>query len=272
MTDDGTFDAANQNAAAQNAAGQNAATQNAKAELGSILLETASIEAYLEDFAARAADHIGPGTQCGITLRHRGHDTRAASSDPRAARCDEVEVLAGAGPCITALDEQRTVTPAEVWHDARWTQWREAAVREGFRSAAAMPAGAGPGAGIALNVYFEDDDPADTERLVRAAMFAEQIARVMALCIRIAEQTTINDDLAAAMASRSVIDQAIGIIMAQNRCSADDAFAILRRASSHRNIKLREVAASVVLAVTGTTSGSARFSPRPHGRTQRSEN
>ena len=170
--------------------------------------------------------------------------------------------MAGAGPCITALDEQRTVTPAEVWQDGRWTQWRAAAEREGFRSAAALPASAGPGAGIALNVYFEDDDQADTDRLVRAAMFAEQIARVMALCIRIAEQTVINDDLAAAMASRSVIDQAIGIIMAQNRCTAEEAFEILRSASSHRNIKLRDVAIAVVQGIAGSVPPAGQFRPR----------
>ena len=241
---------------------------DARAELGSILLETASIEAYLADFAARAADHIGPGTQCGITLRHRGHDRRAASSDPRAARCDEVEVAAGAGPCITAMDEQRTVTAAEIRTDDRWTEWRDAAEQEGFQSAAAVPAGAGPGARIALNLYSEDKVPWDGERLGRADMFAQQVGRVMALCIRIAGQTVINDDLTAAMASRSTIDQAIGVIMAQNRCTADEAFAILRRASSHRNVKLREVAVAVVRGIAGSApsapsaASAARFRPR----------
>jgi hypothetical protein len=239
-----------------------AATSRAQFELGSLLLETASIEAYLEDFAARAADHIGAETECGITLRHRGHDRRAASSDQRAARCDDVEVATGAGPCITALDDQRTVTASETWRDTRWTQWRAAAEREGFRSAAALPANAGPGASIALNLYSERTDPFDTERLLRAAMFAEQVARVMALCIRISEQTVINEDLTAAMASRSTIDQAIGVMMAQNRCSAEEAFGILRRASSHRNVKLREVAAAVVEGITGSTPSAGPFQPR----------
>ena len=64
-----------------------AQASDARAELGSSLPETASIEAHLADLAAPTADRIGAGTQCGSTLRHRGHDRRAASSDPRAARC-----------------------------------------------------------------------------------------------------------------------------------------------------------------------------------------
>jgi len=99
------------------------------------------------------ADHIGAGTHCSITLRHRGHYRRAA---------------------------------------------------------------------IALDLYSEDEEPWDTERLVRADMLAQQVARVMALCIRISEQTVMSDDLTAAVASRWTIDQAIGVVMAQNRCSAEE--------------------------------------------------
>ncbi|QTE30395.1 GAF and ANTAR domain-containing protein [Pengzhenrongella sicca] len=238
------------------------AGESGSSALGSLLLETASIEAYLEDFTSRAASYLGAGTQCGITLRHLGRDRRAASSDERAARCDDVEVATGAGPCLTAMDERRTLTTREIWRDDRWIAWRDAAELEGFRSAAAVPASAGGGTEIALNLYSEQADPWDPERLVRAAMFADQIAQVMALCIRIAEQTVINADLTAAMASRSTIDQAIGIIMAQNRCSAEDAFAILRRASSHRNVKLRVVAAAVVQGITGVAPAAGQFRPR----------
>jgi AmiR/NasT family two-component response regulator len=53
------------------------------------------------------------------------------------------------------------------------------------------------------------------------------------------------------LASRTIIDQALGIIMGQNRCTADEAFDILRAAASHRNIKLRDVAHDMVTRVSG---------------------
>jgi len=56
-------------------------------------------------------------------------------------------------------------------------------------------------------------------------------------------------NLLAAMESRTVIDMAVGAIMAQNRCSQDAALKILRIASSSRNVKLRDVAAHVVTSV-----------------------
>jgi AmiR/NasT family two-component response regulator len=54
------------------------------------------------------------------------------------------------------------------------------------------------------------------------------------------------DNLHAALASREIIGQAQGILMERERCSAEQAFDILRRASQHLNIRLREVAQNLV--------------------------
>jgi ANTAR domain len=76
--------------------------------------------------------------------------------------------------------------------------------------------------------------------------------------------------LRAALASRSVIDQAIGIIMAEQRCTAQQAFEILRIASQNRNAKLRHVAADVITNLTGRPPQPPPFrlpgQPRLSGR------
>jgi len=46
--------------------------------------------------------------------------------------------------------------------------------------------------------------------------------------------------------TRSVIDQAKGIVMAETGCDADEAFALLRRSSSHQNVKLNELSRRLV--------------------------
>ncbi|GAB3259277.1 ANTAR domain-containing protein [Arthrobacter pigmenti] len=55
-----------------------------------------------------------------------------------------------------------------------------------------------------------------------------------------------------------MIDIAVGIIMAQSRCSQEAAFGFLRTASSHRNIKIREIAAQVVAGL-GTGEPETHF-------------
>jgi hypothetical protein len=54
------------------------------------------------------------------------------------------------------------------------------------------------------------------------------------------------DDLIAALGTREIIGQAEGILIERERITADQAFDVLRRASQHLNIKLREVASYVV--------------------------
>ena len=61
-------------------------------------------------------------------------------------------------------------------------------------------------------------------------------------------------DLRAAMESRTVIDLAVGILMGRNRCGQEEAVEILKRASNHRNVKLRDLAAELVASVSTAPS------------------
>ncbi len=49
-----------------------------------------------------------------------------------------------------------------------------------------------------------------------------------------------------AMRTRAAIEQAKGMVMADRKCAADEAFALLRRLSNETNVPLAEVAAAVV--------------------------
>ena len=53
-----------------------------------------------------------------------------------------------------------------------------------------------------------------------------------------------------ALQSRSVIDQAKGILMATHRCTADGAFDILRQLSNDTNVRLADLATAVVPRTT----------------------
>ncbi|WP_225849207.1 ANTAR domain-containing protein [Streptomyces sp. HPF1205] len=55
-----------------------------------------------------------------------------------------------------------------------------------------------------------------------------------------------------AMRSRPVIDQARGVLMALNGCSAEEAWRTISTVSQHANVKLRVVAHHVVAAAQGT--------------------
>lgn len=57
------------------------------------------------------------------------------------------------------------------------------------------------------------------------------------------------DQLEEALSSRGVIEQAKGIVMARQGCSADQAFELLVGISQHKHVKLRDVAGDLVQRV-----------------------
>jgi hypothetical protein len=56
--------------------------------------------------------------------------------------------------------------------------------------------------------------------------------------------------LQAQLATMPVIEQAKGIIMAQRRCTPEEAFAVLRRVSQRTNVKVHVLAAQIVAHVS----------------------
>lgn len=61
-----------------------------------------------------------------------------------------------------------------------------------------------------------------------------------------ADDEKLADNLRQALRSREMIGQAQGILIERERITADEAFDVLRRASKHLNVKVREVARTLV--------------------------
>jgi hypothetical protein len=147
--------------------------------------------------------------------------------------------------------------------ETRWPQFTDNALAHGVRCSLSLPLTGTRGVAGALNLYAPRPDAFDRAAQERARIFAATAAGAVAVAQRIADQTALSQDLRTALANRSIIDQAIGILMSQNRLAAEQAFDVLRRTSQNRNIKLRDVAARLVESVTGSSpAGETSFRPR----------
>ena len=62
-----------------------------------------------------------------------------------------------------------------------------------------------------------------------------------------------NEHLKVALASRATIEQAKGIVMAEQRCTPDEAFQVLVRLSTRTNASVRDAAAALVDSTQATT-------------------
>lgn len=229
------------------------ARESARDVLHELLLDSPDITAFLTQFTQMMAATLARGPEeawCAVTLLREKKAATAASSDPRAAALDEIQYTYGDGPCMTAARTHTLVHVPDVTTENRWPGYTDAAVAAGIGSVLGVPFELEGEAKAALNIYSSQPqayDQADIEAVVHQVGLASSGLR---LAVRLAGHRDTAADLAAALTSRTTIDLAVGIIMAQNRCPQHEAVAILKSASNHRNIKLRELAAELVATVS----------------------
>ncbi len=225
------------------------------ADIQDLLLDTPDVEAFLTELARHSAAMLSsPGARvfCGVTLLRHRSATTVASSDDRARLLDELQYQFAEGPCLTAARTGMQIHIPDLERDDTWPDYTEVAAANGIRSVLALPfqlpddtAKAG------LNLYSETVHGFDQAAVQRASDYVQQASKGLHLAVLLAQHSQTTANLRAAMTSRTVIDVAAGIIIAQNRCSQAEAMEIIKKASSNRNVKLRDVAQAIVDAAGG---------------------
>ena len=233
-----------------------------KDHLQDLILDSSDVEDFLHELAVVAAAELSsPGQEvfCGVTLIRRKKAATIASSDAHARIMDEIQYGYNDGPCLTAIRESEIVHVPDLRQDGRWPEYAEVVLHEGIGSILAVPFLGEGDARAGLNLYSTEVHGFSGDSIDRAEKFAIQANTSLRLALRIAQLTDARNDLSAAMKSRTTIDLAAGVIMAQNRCSQATAMAILKNASSARNTKLREVAATVIASVSSDATVTTHF-------------
>ncbi|WP_146099591.1 GAF and ANTAR domain-containing protein [Kineococcus xinjiangensis] len=219
------------------------------AVLQELLLHSDDLTAFLGNVARMAVRDMPAGVSCGVTVERDGRSITIASSDERTLRIDEAQYSLGDGPCLHSLRTQEHVLVEDLRGDGRWPEYAESAISEGVLSSLSVPFQQHQTRG-AFNVYASAPRAFGPEEQREVEAFAEQVKTAIALAARMASHADLAEQLSQAMKSRAVIDQAIGVIMGQNRCGPDEAFAILRTVSQNRNVKLRDIAVQMVTSIT----------------------
>ena len=150
------------------------------------------------------------------------------------------------GPSLQVAATGRTAKVDDADADTRFPLYLSAAARSNVRSVLCVPLRLDGPERATLTLYSRRRSAFCDESVGSAELFAQRASTSLKLAVRLARLTDKADHLSAAMKSRTTIDLAAGIIMAQNRCTQDEAIEILRAASSARNMKLRDLAAFVL--------------------------
>ncbi len=201
---------------------------------------------FVADLVRLAARHTPAAEACGLTLARSSGAVTVSATGPLAQQADERQYDLDTGPCLEAMRAGVVVRVDDMAAERRWAPYPAVAMEVGVRSSLSLPLVVEDRRCGALNLYSTAPGAFDESAEGTAARWAGQAAGALAVALRIADGDERADQLLGGLDTRTTIGQAVGLLMAQERCTAAQAFALLKLSSQRRNVKLRDVAAGVV--------------------------
>jgi GAF domain-containing protein len=183
----------------------------------------------------------------GLMLADVHHHLRnVAVSDERLGHLEDLQVLHGEGPCISAFDDKELVRAPDLTEEERWPIFSAAAVARGVRAVLASPLPYNQDAVGVVAVLSEDPHPWSPEGELALLAFTDLAALLIASMMQGEQQSELAAQLQNALNSRAVIEQAKGVLIGQQGLSAHAAYMQLRAQARSERRKLAAVSAEVV--------------------------
>ncbi|TLM82952.1 ANTAR domain-containing protein [Pseudarthrobacter sp. NamE2] len=220
-------------------------------------LVNASVQSVIRTAALRI--------ECGVVVHQPKKAPAIMGTSDEAVQLLQWEYKAAEGPVSEVLEGGQPVAVLQRNGDFRWPRYCDQLQSAGLGSvlgvrlaldsapdeAASRDGAAHDGAAAretpaALAFFAQDAKAFPLQVIAEARSFAGLAAKSLQMAINLHTARSMASDLRSALDSRTSINVACGVIMAQNRCSYHEAFSILAKASSHRNIKVRRIAEDIL--------------------------
>jgi len=218
-------------------------------DLNQILVSDYPPEAVCKLIAELAVSEVPGAESACVAIRSDGDVAFAASSDHAAEHVQTASIELGEGPAIdTVRSGQRHLSHSLVT-EQRWPQFTNAAMYLGIASVLSEPLPVRGTTIGALTVLSARENAFGESACQGIARLASRGAVVIANAVLYWQSTELAGQLREALESRAVIDQAKGILMARDHISADEAFAMMLKASQRSNQKVRDIAQRLVAEI-----------------------
>jgi hypothetical protein len=217
---------------------------DAFAGLAAVLYRSDSYAEVYEQLCRTAVDLV-PGCDhaCITTVRAGRQAELLASTDEIAARVDRLEWESGEGPCVDAILSDRFECDPDITKDPTWPKLAARVLRETpVRGMVGYRILMGDRKIGALNL-FSDRPGALTQTGADAGAVLAAFASV---AITAANEKAEARSLREGLASNREIGKAVGLLMATHSIGDDEAFEVLRQASTSLNRRLADIARDLV--------------------------
>jgi GAF domain-containing protein len=199
----------------------------------------------------------------GVTIERDHRPLTVVSAGAVTRQLDERQYGQDDGPCLQSVRTGEEVVVEDMLAETRWGDHPAYAAACEIRSSVSLPIAARTHTAGALNLCGGPPHAFENTDLSALRSMDAPATGAIALAQRIADAQAFTEQMRTAMQSRSIIDQALGVVMGQRRCTADEAFGILCSASQHRNIKLRDLCTELITNLTGQPPALPDLRPRP---------
>jgi transcriptional regulator with GAF, ATPase, and Fis domain len=178
-----------------------------------------------------------------LLVRRNGRYVTVGASDRIAQRIDDMERSVGDGPCVDAIEEEAPQIETDLTTPCQWPKLAARLLEEtpvrgamGFRILVDRRKSG------ALNLFSDKPDVFNTESAGQAIV----LASFASVAINAVAQGEDVATLRRGLLSNREIGKAVGMLMLLHGVSEREAFDVLRRYSQDLNIKLADVARTVV--------------------------
>jgi GAF domain-containing protein len=221
-------------------------------EVAGVLSSVDELNDYLVRVVHAVRDHVDGCDEVGITLLVDGRPSTASYTTVATLEIDAVQYQLDEGPCLDAarLRTEVVVSLAEGEADVRWPRFAEAVRRDGVQALMALPLLSGEECVGALNLYGRAAQAFQSFEASVARTAASRAADAIVAVIQLDGAQRLAGQLEQAMASRAVIEQAKGALMAMRAIDEHAAFEWMRLTSQARNVKVRTLAEQVLAGLS----------------------
>lgn len=227
-------------------------------EIALSLFSSGTIDGTLQQIVTLAEEAVDGCLAAAILVVDRDDRPRTVASGSKlAADLDQQQVLVDEGPCLDAARSGSTFHAEDLASDDRWPRFAPLALEAGVRSVLAYSMSAKVPS--ALNLYASLPSAFGATDRAKGQLFATLARLALDTAEAHAAEEFKSAGLNDALRTRELIGQAQGILMERERITAVQAFDLLRRASQHLNIKLRQVAERLV--ESGEMPGPGHLDP-----------
>ena len=222
------------------------------ASLQCLFMALPCLRPYLDRLAWSTAAMVDPPAWCGITSTHGGWPVTVTASNDRARLADQEQYNLGQGPCLDAMREGEIVEVVDQELDERWKQFRGRVLDIGIRSVLSLPVkGVSRRPVVTLNMYSERSQAFMGVDRQQAESYANLASRTLVKWVRDCTQARLAQELDQAVRTRTLVEEALGILMDQHRWDAAMAFRRLRTRAGNDARRLAVTATEVITEATG---------------------